>query len=334
MIDKKAVIQTDIQTGEINNLPLQNILNFRDIGKTINLFTGKNFLKPKLLFRSARPDDATLSDRKRLHDEYGIKTIIDLRTVTEHANQVTKRQGDVKVPALVQSNEALAEPVKIRGMDYLEININGKGFERSLLWQLKFWSFLKLIFLMAISRRMAAISILGREVMQPRGLYGLGYDSLDHCGPEILETLRAYTQASNYPILIHCTQGKDRTGLIVFLLLSLLGVSVDAITKDYEMSEEELMPERESRMEEIRSIGLTEDFAGCPLDWIQKMHDHLEEKYGGVQKYCRSIGFEEDEEDKLLSILNAWISVYNYAAILDHRFLNIMYGLPDTDPNK
>lgn len=208
---------------------------------------------------------------------------MDLRTVTEHANQVTKRQGDLKIPALVQSNEALAKPVKIEGMQYLEININGKGFERSLLWQLKFWSFLyvsikssyakdkmlnlvrKLIFLMMIGKRMAAISILGREVMQPRGLSGLGYDSLDHCGPEILEALRAYTKPSNYPILIHCTQGKDRTGLIVFLLLSLLGVKVDAITQDYVMSEKELLPERESRMKEIRSIGLTEDFVslGC-----------------------------------------------------------------------
>jgi len=238
-----------------------------------------------------------------LLDDYKIKTIIDLRTVTEHANQVTKRQGDLKIPALVQSNEALASPMKIEGMKYLEININGKGFERSLLWQLKFWSFLKLIFLMMIGKRMAAISILGREVMQPRGLYGLGYDSLDHCGPEILEALRAYTNSSNYPILIHCTQGKDRTGLIVFLLLSLLGVKVNAITEDYVMSEEELLPERESRMKEIKSIGLTEDFAGCPADWVEKMDQHLQEKYGGVQKYCRSIGFEEDEEDKLLSIL-------------------------------
>jgi protein-tyrosine phosphatase len=118
----------------------------------------------------------------------------------------------------------------------------------------------KLIFLMAIGRRMQAISILGREVMQPRGLYGLGYDSLDHCGPEILETLRAYTSLSRYPILIHCTQGKDRTGLIVFLLLSLLGVGLEEITKDYVMSEKELLPERESRLKEIRSIGLTEDF--------------------------------------------------------------------------
>lgn len=40
---------------------------------------------------------------------------------------------------------------------------------------------------MAAGYRMEAISILGREVMQPRGLIGLGYDSIDHCGPEIAE---------------------------------------------------------------------------------------------------------------------------------------------------
>jgi len=46
------------------------------------------------------------------------------------------------VPAVVKLNNALAEPLKIPGMTYLEININGKGFERSLLWQLSTWSFL------------------------------------------------------------------------------------------------------------------------------------------------------------------------------------------------
>jgi protein-tyrosine phosphatase len=56
--------------------------------------------------------------------------------------QAKKRQADLKVPALIQSNDALAESVKIPGIDYLEININGKGFERSLLWQLSFWSFM------------------------------------------------------------------------------------------------------------------------------------------------------------------------------------------------
>jgi protein-tyrosine phosphatase len=158
---------------------------------------------------------------------------------------------------------------------------------------------------MIFGYRMEAISILGREVMQPRGLVGLGFDSIDHCGPEIADALRAYSTASNYPILIHCTQGKDRTGLIIALILLLLSVPVPAISHDYCMSEGELEPERESRLVEIQSIGLTEDFAGCPADWIEKMEGHLNEKYGGVRKYCRSIGYSEEDEESLLAILRA-----------------------------
>lgn len=105
--------------------------------------------------------------------------------------------------------------------------------------------------------------------------------------------------------MVHCTQGKDRTGLIITIILLLLDVPVKAVTYDYRMSETELLPEKESRMEEIRSIGLDEHFATCPEDWVEKMKTHLDEKYGGVRKYCRSIGFTEEEEEQLMDILLA-----------------------------
>jgi hypothetical protein len=70
------------------------------------------------------------------------------------------------------------------------------------------------------------------------------------------------------------------------------------------MSEAELEPERESRLVEIRSIGLTEDFAGCPGDWIEKMEGYLNGNYGGVREYCRSIGFSDTDEEILISILS------------------------------
>ncbi len=71
------------------------------------------------------------------------------------------------------------------------------------------------------------------------------------------------------------------------------------------MSEEELLPEKEARMEEIRSIGLTEEFAGCPADWIEKMDGYLREKYAGVQMYMRLIGFKQEDEDRIVGILKA-----------------------------
>lgn len=307
MADRKPTARNELrrrQTEEAKERSFDNILNFRDVGKTINDFLGEKRVAEGKIFRSARPDDATIEDRRRLKEDYGIKTVMDLRTVTEHVNAAKKRTNDLTIPTILQSNEALAQPMKIPGVNYLEININGKGFERSLLWQLKWLSLLKLITLMIFGYRMEAISILGKEVMQPRGLIGLGYDSLDHCGPEIAEALRAFSQPSNLPILAHCTQGKDRTGLIISLILFLLRIPDEAITKDYVMSEKELLPEKEERMKEISSIGLTEDFAGCPSDWIEKMDRYLNEKYGSVEKYCESIGLTKGELEDLRMVLN------------------------------
>lgn len=48
--------------------------------------------------------------------------------------------------------------------------------------------------------------------MLPRGLVRLGLDTLDHCGSEIHQALSLYTSLQTLPSIIHCTQGKDRTG--------------------------------------------------------------------------------------------------------------------------
>jgi protein-tyrosine phosphatase len=61
---------------------------------------------------------------------------------SEHVKQAQKRQRDIRMPGLLEPTDALTEPIKIPGIDYIEINLNGKGFERSLLWQLSLWSFL------------------------------------------------------------------------------------------------------------------------------------------------------------------------------------------------
>jgi protein-tyrosine phosphatase len=102
------------------------------------------------------------------------------------------------------------------------------------------------------------------------------------------------------PILIHCTQGKDRTGLIICLALLILQVPVDAITHDYLLSEDGLATEREARLEEIASIGLGEEFAGCPANWVEEIAHHLTNTYGGISEYAKSIGILQSEEDALV----------------------------------
>jgi protein-tyrosine phosphatase len=109
---------------------------------------------------------------------------------------------------------------------------------------------------------------------------------------------------SRYPVLVHCTQGKDRTGLIVALLLLLLEVPLEAVTHDYHLSETELLPERESRLAEMKEMGFTEDFALAPMNWMPKLVDHLNTEYGGLKEYLHSIGFEQESQLRLVEILS------------------------------
>ena len=146
---------------------------------------------------------------------------------------------------------------------------------------------------MAVGYRVEAISILGHEVMAPRGLIGLGKDSLDHSTSEIREIFAVLADSSNYPILIHCTQGKDRTGLAVILLLLLLDVPLGAISADYMASENELESEKESRMQEIRQVGLSEEFVACPAGFVEDIAGHLEDVYGGINEYLKRIGVDD-----------------------------------------
>lgn len=50
--------------------------------------------------------------------------------------------------------------------------------------------------------------------MIPRGLVGLGLDTLDQSTREIREALSLYADPAALPSIVHCTQGKDRTGEI------------------------------------------------------------------------------------------------------------------------
>ncbi|KAI1391178.1 tyrosine/serine protein phosphatase [Hypoxylon trugodes] len=288
------------------SVAFDNIINFRDVGKTVNDYLGRRLLQESVLYRSARPDDASPADRKKLKEELGVKTIVDLRSKTEHIKQAQKRQADrSKTPAVLQTNAAFAEPVQIPGLRYREVQVTGRRFERFLLSQLSWWNYFKLIFLFILGYRMQAVSLLGREVMQPLGLVGLSLSTMDASGPEIVEALRTLTTPSSPPVLVHCTQGKDRTGLIIALALMTLGVPTDAIAHDYLLSQEGLKVEQESRLVEIREIGLSAEWASTPPDFVERLEDHLRTKYGGINGFLSSVEFGDDERKRLVEVLGA-----------------------------
>jgi hypothetical protein len=227
---------------------------------------------------------------------------------TEHIEQAQKHDARVKASAAVpQSNDDVAEPLKIPGIIYHEINFNGSAFSRMLLSKLTWFEFFKLAGLMIVGYRKDAIKILAPH-MEDMGLVGLAEQSLDVCTHEVTQVFDVLGEDKNWPVLVHCTQGKDRTGLIVMLVLLLLGVDEKTIDEDYRLSEPELEPEKEGRLKEMASIGLTEQFAICPPNLVSSVHAYILEKYGSVEKYLDKVGVAKEKVDFVRGKLLANVS--------------------------
>ena len=67
--------------------------------------------------------------------------------------------------------------------------------------------------------------------------------------------LKAIAQAQPGGVFFHCIRGHDRTGIITFLLLSLVGISMKDITADYELSvdsvRDQLLAEQNTNVYEV-----------------------------------------------------------------------------------
>jgi protein-tyrosine phosphatase len=173
-----------------------------------------------------------------------------------------------------------------------------------LISKLSWMEFFRLAGLMVMGYRKDAIKIISPH-MEEMGLVGLATTSMDVCKREVKQVFEVLTDEQSWPVLVHCTQGKDRTGLIVMLVLFLLGADQQAIDEDYRLSESELLPEREERMKEISSIGLTEQFAVCPPDVVSSVRSHITEKYGTTEKYLEYTGVSKEAIDRLKKLLSA-----------------------------
>lgn len=95
---------------------------------------------------------------------------------------------------------------------------------------------------------------------------------------------------SNYPVVIHCSIGTDRTGLICFLINALLGVSEEDLYKDYLFSN-------------FGNIGGSRSFTT-----IQKYIDTMNNSEGSTlakktYNYLVGIGVSEEDLNNLISIM-------------------------------
>ena len=73
-------------------------------------------------------------------------------------------------------------------------------------------------------------SVLGGVKLFNYGFSGSDMEKVEEQLPNIFEAL---ADEDNYPIFFHCAIGTDRTGVVAYLVLALLGVSEEDIYRDY-----------------------------------------------------------------------------------------------------
>jgi protein-tyrosine phosphatase len=111
---------------------------------------------------------------------------------------------------------------------------------------------------------------------------------LEQVQTELKEVLEVIATASPGPLLFHCMAGKDRTGLIAALLLSLADASPEAIAYDYAASTENLREPYLQRYNDADPAAVI-DAVHCPEQGIHNMLAYLEQA-GGPRAYLEEIG--------------------------------------------
>lgn len=123
-------------------------------------------------------------------------------------------------------------------------------------------------------------------VVDTKTLYSMYKQIVETGKSEIKQALKLLIDAEG-PTLFHCASGKDRTGIISMLLLSLVGVEEMDIVADYEISHTL-----------VRKY--TDDISGSHYRNMENLLTYLTKTYGSVPDFAKSIGITNDDINCLI----------------------------------
>ncbi len=115
---------------------------------------------------------------------------------------------------------------------------------------------------------------------------------------------------SDGAVLVHCTAGKDRTGIVVALALLAVGVDRETVVADYAESESNLSGdwlEAMLALVESHDVEITPSLrivlGGSPPEALDGAIDLIEKEHGSVRQYLLDSGFSESDLGSLHSFL-------------------------------
>jgi protein-tyrosine phosphatase len=166
--------------------------------------------RPGALIRSAGLFLVTAAGWQAAYDA-GLRTVVDLRNDDEIRSGAEPGLTALGGSAVLTGFQPAAEPPA--GIDRVEVPLDGVE-------DVEFWRYLN-------GAQLNGTPLYYTPFLRSKP---------DRCAAAVTAVARAAPGG----VLFHCARGRDRTGLVALLLLSVLGVEPEVIAADYERSAEPL----------------------------------------------------------------------------------------------
>ena len=128
--------------------------------------------------------------------------------------------------------------------------------------------------------------------------------------PETIKTIITEILESDHPVLYHCTAGKDRTGMITALVLTILKFDKETIYNEYLLSNNFRKPLVEKRLRLANTLHFLYPKMDLQvlekLSWVDKRYldaafEEINKKYGSTDVYIQQIlGISDAKREKYI----------------------------------
>ncbi|HEY1970549.1 MAG TPA: tyrosine-protein phosphatase [Pseudonocardia sp.] len=237
-------------------LDLDGALNLRDLGGLP--VSGGGVIRSRTLLRSASLRLLPPAAAARLIADYGLRTVIDLRSPAELSADGPS--------TLASAGVATVHLPLIGDVD--------TTMERA------------------------------RLESDPAKILAKAYQSfLDDRGEHLVTAARLVAWTGSGSVLVHCSAGKDRTGVTIALLLEAVGVPRASVLADYNATNQVIGGVIDTL---AQAMGTAEALNRVPLalreaqpDALRAILERIDREYGGARGWLRARGFEPVELELL-----------------------------------
>lgn len=297
-------------------IQLDGVPNLRDLGGYATEDGGR--VRPGMLYRSAKLTDASEADRAFLCER--VRTVVDLRDpgeierdrpgcVREDAAREKAPCELLAVPGPQFRVLTPASPTAALGREALGLREGEqavvrvplaarKGMARAVVGHSSWGEVLRMGYHKLFSNT-AKLDTTVHTVVDRIGMAGLNRCLVDRCGDSIAAAVSIVADPECRPVLYGCSHGRDRSGVLTYFVLSVLGVPLEQVVRDYERTAALVPPQ----LLDTFPAEYGPQWRESPAEVMRDTARYVDERYGGPAAYLEAHGISRALQEAMREAL-------------------------------